>query len=163
MELEARREGTLLAKARGAERFFAAWRALDRKEDGAVRAHLAEACHLLPELSREPDLVENALCFLPSAHEPGERLQQLSSAARLWPEPCSDTALFLRLMAVVVALRRTRPRAAASLLRGWPLRSTPDFVRRCRPAMIRRMRSELDARRDLASRTISKLLERAFG
>jgi hypothetical protein len=146
-ELEARGERAgLIAQARGARSFVSAWCALDRDDFRGVQAHLEEACRLLPELSREPELVENVLCFLPRAHEPQQRLHQLATVARLWPDSRADTALYLRLLAILVALRRARVREAGALLRRWPLRATSAFARRVRGPLARRVRLELDAR-----------------
>jgi hypothetical protein len=137
----------LTRQAEGGLRFVAALQALESHDDRAVQTALEEACRLLPDLSREPDLVEERMRFLPSSHESRERLRHLVTAARLWPDPRSDTALFLRLCAVAAAVRQGSLGKARELLTSWPLRPTPRFVLRGTPAILRRVRRDIYRRR----------------
>jgi hypothetical protein len=123
------------ARAEGAIRYASALRALERHDDEAARAALADACRLLPDLSRDPEQVARRLVRI--GHQRTERLHCLTVAATGWPDPASDTALFLRARAIGTALVVGRPRVAARLLQGWPLRSTPGFVARILPVAKR--------------------------
>ena len=127
----------LREQAEGALSFVAAMRALDRHDHRAAGAALSVACRLLPILSQEGELVYERMRFLPRAHEPAERLRHFLTAAAAWPEPASDTALFLRVCAIVTALRIARPGEAASQLAGWPVRATPGFLGRTLPGFLR--------------------------
>jgi hypothetical protein len=113
----------LAARAQGALQFVVALRALDRGDVRAVIAALEEACRLLPQLCRDAESVDHRLSLVPHAGDPRERLRHLVTFASLWPEPRSETALFLRARAVLLALRLRRPREAARLLARWPLRT----------------------------------------
>lgn len=131
----------LAARARGALRYAGALRALERHDDDAVRTALAEACRLLPELSRDPEQVARRIVRIGCGRS--ERLHHLTVAAIGWPEATSDTALFLRARAVGTALLAGRPLAALGLLRNWPLRSTPAFLVRILPVATRVARRRL--------------------
>jgi hypothetical protein len=87
------------------------------------------------------------LSHLPRDHDPEERLRHLTIAARLWPDPNADTALYFRLLALASALRRGGIRLAASLIGGWPLRPSPAFAARATPPIARRVRRRLNGRR----------------
>lgn len=148
-ELPAVRARQLDAQARGAVAFVRALRALDRGDEPALRATLAQACRLFPQLSREAECVESRLGFLPTAYEPVERLRHRTMTAAAWPRGDADTALYLRCCAVVLALRLGRIRQAAALLAQRP-RPTPGFLTRAGPMLARRARQRLYARRHAA-------------
>jgi hypothetical protein len=134
----------LAAQARGGGELVAALRALDGRDDRGLKTALENACRLLPELSRDPEAVEHRLRLLPRAHEPAERFRHFAATARLWPDPCADTALFLRARAIMVALRGRRVAEAVGLIRGWPLSRTAAFLRRTLPAFVSLGRQGLD-------------------
>ncbi len=134
----------LVANGEGGLRFLAAMRALGAHDERAAGRALREACRLLPELSREAELVEIRLGKLPLAHEPAERLYHLATAAALWPDPDADTPLFLRLCAILTALRHGWIGEARRQLGAWPLRPIPGFTRRALPGLARRTRRAVD-------------------
>src|SRR5207248_1461024 len=86
----------LLARAQGRVHYGLAMRALEAGDERAARASLAEACRLMPDLSMEAGLVASRMKLMPRVHEPAERLRYFETAARIWPEPLADTALFMR-------------------------------------------------------------------
>jgi Glycosyl transferase family 2 len=132
--LEAAGRHDLVARARGSAHFAAALRALDQGDDAGARAELAAACSLFPELSNEPGLVLGRLRVnLPHSDRPVSRLRHLATAARAWPESDSDTAVALRLQAVVAALHARRPTAALELLAGLHVRATFSLAARSFP------------------------------
>jgi hypothetical protein len=141
----------LVGRAHGAVHFAAALRALDRGDDAGVRAELATACALFPELSNEPGLVSGRLRVnLPHSDRPTGRLRHVATAARAWPEAGSDTAVALRVQAVVAALRARKPAAALELLAGLPLRATLSFAARSLP-LVRRSAARRRSVRRVAS------------
>ncbi len=115
----------LRARAAGRVAYFEGLQALERGDMAAARVALGEACARLPELSTEPQLVANRLSLV--RFGPEGRLSTFSAAASLWPDPGADTALYLRLHALALAIRLARGSEAARLLRGWPLGETPGF------------------------------------
>ena len=121
----------LVARARGRVHYVAALEALTREDADAVRAQLALALRLLPELNGDPAMVAKRLSLL--GRDGPERLRYLVEAASLWPEQGSDVALFLRTKAAAATLRARRLRPAARLLSGWPIRRLPGFVVRTLP------------------------------
>lgn len=135
----------LTTQAKGAAAFVSALRALDKGDDQGVAIALAQACRLLPELSREPELVAERLGLLPRADQPSDHLRHLTTMVGAWPDPAADTALFLRLCGALVALRQRRARQARALLSGWPVRPTPGFLKRAIPPLVRRARRGVDA------------------
>jgi hypothetical protein len=126
---------SLVAGAEGTLHYVAALRALQVHNDTAATAAFTKAVRLLPELSRRPAPVVRRV--MRTANGRSERLHHLTVAANGWPDPTSDTALFLRARAIVTALRAGRPRATLGLLRDWPLRSTPAFFVRVVPVIVR--------------------------
>jgi hypothetical protein len=130
----------LVAYAQGRLHFALALRALATGDEAAAEAALAKASRLLPHLAHEAGLVAERLGLLPLAHEPAERLRYLETAARLWPDRRSDTALFLRAQAILASLAQGRPRTAARLVAAWPARATPGFARRIAPVVLTRAR-----------------------
>jgi glycosyl transferase family 2 len=120
----------LAVRAAGGVHYAHALAALVRGDREAARAGLVEACRSWPELSRSPELVFKRIGLV--VWERPERLRVLAAAALLWPEPSSDTALFLRGQAMLLALRLGRPREALALLRGVPARAAPGFLARRR-------------------------------
>jgi hypothetical protein len=128
----------LIAKAEGNHHMVKAIRALDRHDAAGVRGHLDRACRLVPELSSHgPGMPRRLGRYLPRWDEPSERLRVYRTAAGLWPDQRADTALYLRACGALLALRRGHVSAAASLLRGWPIRATPGFVARITPGLVR--------------------------
>ena len=144
-QLPAVRARQLNTQARGAVAFVRALSALDRGDEPALRAMLAQACRLFPQLSGEAECVEGRLDFLPTAYEPAERLRHRTMTAAAWPRGDADTALYLRCCAVVLALRLGRIRQVATLLAQRP-RPTPGFVTRVVPMLARRARRRLYGR-----------------
>jgi GT2 family glycosyltransferase len=131
----------LVQWARASMSLLTAIRALQRRDEGAARIDLAEACALVPRLSHDPPLVLGRLKY--SARNQDELHRLVSSAARLWPDPRSDTALYLRSYAAVDALRAGRPRDAGRLLAHRSLFVRPGFVVRTLPATERLVRAWL--------------------
>ena len=82
----------LEAMAQGRLRYAAVMRALTDHDDEAVATNLVQACHLLPELSRQPWSVTRRMRRLVA----GEYPRAWALTAELWPDQTSDTALFLR-------------------------------------------------------------------
>jgi hypothetical protein len=145
-----RRQRQLATQAAAALALVEAMRALERGDERAVREHVRETCRLAPQLSVEAEAVRERLEYMPLAHEPEERLRHLECFAEAWPEPSSNTALYLRACAITDAVRLREPRAAARMLAGWSGRRTPAFARLALPALTRRGRRALDARRHRA-------------
>jgi GT2 family glycosyltransferase len=141
------RRRALATQAQAALALTRAMRALHERDDPGLRSALAEACRLAPQLSHEFEAVQERFDYMPFAHESGERLRYLATVGRAWPEPESDTALYLRLSTAMAALRRREPAAARDALANWPLRRTIPFSRRAVPALARRARRRIDARR----------------
>ncbi len=133
-----------MQRARGRQAYTAALRGLAGHDERTVANELREACRFLPELSREPVLVASRLSYL--TDDPDQRLRQLTTAARIWPDRQSDTALFLTARAAAGAIRAGRLRSAAAMLRSWPLAPTPGFVYRILPASARMARAAAQRR-----------------
>ncbi len=123
----------LVARAEGKVRYAAALRALVEGDDDRARRNLEEACRLLPDLSRQPDLVAKRVAAIAA----GGASARLATAAALWPDRRSDTAIFLHLLAAAGAVRSGHPRSATRLLGGLPLVHIPGALIRNRSAMIR--------------------------
>ncbi len=121
----------LAAGAQGRLQYVAALRGLVSRDDEAVARALEEACGLLPALSTEAFLVTRRIQHIANGRP--ERLRHLVTAATLWPEPRSDTALYLRGSSILLALRMGKPRTAAQLAARWPLTATPGFLTRTYP------------------------------
>jgi hypothetical protein len=146
--VEAAGRRDLVDRAHGGVHFAAALRALDRGEDASVRAELAAACALFPELSKEPGLVSGRLRVnLPHSDRPAGRLRHLATAARAWPEADSDTAVALRVQAAVAALRAGKPAAALELLASLRVRATLSLAARSFPLVRRSVARRQSARR----------------
>ena len=140
-EIEARPDRhDLLARARArAGRAIALGTlALSRHDREAARACFREACADDPELSRDPTLVGR----LSNTVYGSRQLAHLFElAAETWPEPRSDTALFMRAYAALHALRAWAPRQAWRLLAYRGFLACPGFAVRTWPQtrkMIRR-------------------------
>jgi glycosyltransferase involved in cell wall biosynthesis len=130
-------------QARGLTSMAQAMRALDRGDRDAVRSHLEEACASLP-LSNLPGPVDNRTRrHLTMAHDPKERLRALTTLVELWPDRNSDTARYLRALAIGVALRLGRLPEAARLLAGWPRGGSLRFAWRRVPLVRHRLRRGL--------------------
>ncbi len=115
-----------------------AYRALAAKDDEAVRAALADACRAIPELSRDPEIVVRRLSVqVPGTGDARELAHTFTTAADLWPEPGSDTALVLRCCAVLQRLRARDGSEAVSLVRQLPLRDTVALAFRQRAMLAR--------------------------
>jgi hypothetical protein len=121
---------SLARRAEARVRYSEALRALADGDDDAVRAGLAAACLDLPELSVDPWFVDWRLRMVATDVE--RRLHHYETAARLWPDQNSDTALFLRLRAALLAFRLRRFRRAFGLARLIPTRALPGFLVRRR-------------------------------
>jgi hypothetical protein len=149
-ELEAAGRPELVGRASGGVHFAAALRALARGDAEGVGEELASACALFPELSSEPGLVSGRLrVSLPGSDVPRERLRQLATAARAWPEHASPTAVALRVQAVAAALRAREPTAAVRLAAGLHTRAALTFAARVVPLVrstLARRRSSSRAR-----------------
>ncbi len=142
----------LAARAVGRQQYVTALRGLVSHDDEAVTRGLGEACKLLPELSREAYLVARRMQFIAASRS--ERLHHLATAAACWPEPCSDTAMYLRGNAILLALRMGRPRTAARLAAGWQLRPTPGFLSRTYPLWWQLARTTLGSWTRLSRDTV---------
>jgi glycosyltransferase involved in cell wall biosynthesis len=131
----------LVARAEGNHHLVKAIRALDRRDDSAVRFELEQACRRSPELSSHPLGVSHRLRrYSPRWDDPAERLRFYETVITLWPERHADAVLYLRARAALFALGRGRPAAAARLLRGWSIRATPGFLVRTSPDITQRFR-----------------------
>ena len=138
----------LVDRARGSVHLAAALRALDRCDDALVRDELAAAVRLFPELSHEPGLVSGRLRVnLPHSDRPRDRLRQLATVARAWPEPASDTAVALRVQAMAAAVRGGRPVAAVGLLAGVDVRAGVSLTSRVLPLVRRSLARRFSVRR----------------
>jgi hypothetical protein len=131
-------------RAQGSLHYARALQALARQDDRAVRVALEEACARLPELSRQPEQVAHRITRM--GHEPAVRVRHFATAAALWPDPRSDTALFLRAKAIVLALRARRPVAALRLLANCPPHVALRFLIRNVPLWLRVARRVVEAR-----------------
>ena len=121
--------------------------ALAAGDAAVLRAELKEAVRLRPALSTEPEHYADRLRrHLPEAHDRRALLDALSLAAEQWPDPASDTARFLRTLAVATALRTGRPRIAARLVAGRARGGTVGFLWR-RRTLLRQVRREWRAYR----------------
>jgi hypothetical protein len=124
----------LRREAEGALRLAQAMTALDQgADDTSIAPGLAAAARLLPA-GEQPRLVANAIkVHLPGGLEPATRLDAMRQVLRLWPDRRSDTARYLRVLAIGSALRLGRPGEAARLAAGWPwrgsLRAAPRVAR----------------------------------
>jgi hypothetical protein len=116
----------LEAMARGRLHYAAVLRALVEGDDESVAAHLAEACSLLPELSRQPYAMARRIRR--TVHGARERARVFATAAELWPDRSADTAVFLRIRAVTATLRAGRPVVALGRLRRLPPAHTARFL-----------------------------------
>jgi glycosyl transferase family 2 len=134
-------DSELAARAEGGLHYCEALEALFGDDCEAAAKSLERACEAWPELSASPALVTGRLENI--SWERTELLRLLSTAATLWPDPRSDTALFLRALAAARALRAGQARLAVRLVSRWSLRRTPGFVRRTRPLWARRARKSL--------------------
>jgi hypothetical protein len=132
----------LRIRAAGLVAYFEALRALSREDEAAARIALSDACLTLPELSSEPQLVANRLSLLRFGS--AGRLRAFGSAAMLWPDPRADTALYLRMHALALALRLGRVSEAVRLLRSWPIVATPRFLAHSMPLFARLLRHSLE-------------------
>jgi hypothetical protein len=128
------KEGAFAEQAAASVTYVEGLVALLEGEPERARKYFAEAKAAWPQLSRLPMMilkrVENVLW------EPHERLRAFAIGAAVWPDPDSETALFLRVRAVALALRLGRLGLAARLARDWPLRRTPTFARRTRRTWV---------------------------
>jgi glycosyltransferase involved in cell wall biosynthesis len=132
---------------RGRLEFARALRALRDGDEAEVREALTLACALHPPFSHAPEWVEGRLRFNSGASARRQRARELATAASLWPEQATDTALHLRAHAIALALRTGELGRAGALLRGWRLRPTPGFACRAVPRVVRRARMRAYARR----------------
>lgn len=125
----------LVRRARGRVAFVRALRALRERDDETVGAALEEACRLSPELLSAQDYVSRRIVKMSA--DPEGRLRIVAAAARLWPDPRSDTGIFLRWRAAGLALQRVRPLKAISLAAGSPFADLPSFLVRNRARWYR--------------------------
>ena len=115
--------------------------ALAAGDASALRAELEEVVRLSPGLSSEPERYADRLRrHLPAAHDRRALLAALTLAAEQWPEQASETARFLRTLAVATALRTRRPRAAARLFAGRARGGTARFLWRRRSLLRQTLR-----------------------
>jgi hypothetical protein len=115
-QLESARDEGTAARARGRRHFLRALVALSERDEGAVRAELADACRLLPELSASPPAVVSHVRFNVAAAEGrAERARQLATVARLWPDRTSEVARVVPAHAFVDAVAAARPAEALRL------------------------------------------------
>jgi Glycosyl transferase family 2 len=141
--------GWLSDIARAQRHWVTAEEALARGDRVTVRAELREACRLNPVLSSHPERgVWRLRAHMPGAHLPAARLDYLSVAAEEWPEPRSDTAMYLRFAAASTAMQTGRLRQAARLLRGIPPIRVPGFAWRVAPVLTWGARRFLQLRRE---------------
>jgi glycosyltransferase involved in cell wall biosynthesis len=151
-EVESRGAPPELERAlRGRLEFARALRALSEGDDAVAAEALARACELHPELSRRPDWVEPRMRFNSGAKARSQRAHELGTAAALWPDQRSDTALYLRARAVWLAIRAGEPGLALRLVRGWPLGLTAGFAWRVAPVLVTRGRIRVYTWRQRAS------------
>jgi Glycosyl transferase family 2 len=125
----------LARRAEGKARYVTALHAIARSDDDAARAALADACELLPELSREAAIVARRIELLHPSR--AERARHFAAAATLWPDLTSETALYLRSRAIVAALLAGKALPAVRLAAGWPWRAPPAHMARAIPLWAR--------------------------
>ena len=134
--VERRGDEGRVAAANGALAWAAALRAIGEGDEHRAADALAQACRLLPALSRAGELVEERVAMLLGSDDRATHVRHLTTAAQAWPEPAADTALFLRLSALLLAVRGADGRQARSCWRagrrgrrrapcGAPLRAWP--------------------------------------
>lgn len=125
----------LLARARARLHVLAAVTALERRDLGAARADLTQACLLLPELERNPGLILAQLWK--SAHDRAELGRRVEEAATAMPNPFCHSALYFRGYAAVLSLTRGRLWKAAQLVLRHPHLMRRGFIARAsRPAIL---------------------------
>jgi hypothetical protein len=121
----------LLREARGALHLARGMKAVERRDAETARTEYAEAIRQMPMLKTAGVLVANRIWkHLPSSQQPDGLFASYALVAEAWPDPRSDTARFIRTLALVLALRTGSMREGARLLRGWPRGGTFDFFRR---------------------------------
>lgn len=135
--------------ARAQRHWVAAQAALAHGDRETLRTELRAACRLNPGLSSHPEHGAWRLrAHMPCSHRRLGRLDYLMAVAEEWPDPCSDTATYLRVAAALTAARAGRPRQMARALRGArPLRM-PGVAWRGAPAFWLGARRMLQLRRD---------------
>jgi Glycosyl transferase family 2 len=133
----------LADRARAKLSLLAAMRAFARGASADARNSLEEACRFLPDLSHDPRLVTGLLSH--GASTPRDAVDTFASAASLWPDPRSDTALFLRAWAAVVALRTRRWQEAGRLAAHRGFLARPGFAIRTLPITAQHLRGWMHA------------------
>jgi hypothetical protein len=131
----------LLARGRARLHVLAAVTALERRDLGAARADLTQACALLPELERNPGLILAQLWK--SAHDRAELRRRVEGAAAAMPDPGCHAALYFRGYAAVLYLTRGRLWKAAQLVLRHPRLVRRSFIARAYRPAIRTARNRL--------------------
>ena len=135
----------LARRAQGRVEFAKSLRGLAEHDDAAARVALENACRLVPELAAMQEYVSRRM--LKIGVTPEEKHRIIETAARLWPDPRCDTALFLRWQAAGRAFRRRQPGTALQLLAGTPLPAVPALLVRNRSRWARLARRRAQALR----------------
>jgi hypothetical protein len=115
-----------------------ALQALRERDQATAAASLVRACRMMPELSQNPELVFGRVKW--SAIDRAELRSLFATTAALWPDPASDTALFMRAYAALLAIRAGKLRAAAALVAHRPLLLHAGFALRTLPYASRLLR-----------------------
>ena len=131
----------LIARARARLHVLAAVEGLERRNSGEARAGLAQACALLPELERNPELILTQVWK--SAHDPAELRQRVEAAAAAMPDPDCYSALYLRACAAVLSASRGRLWKAARLVLRRPHLVRRGFISKARGPLIQQTRNRL--------------------
>lgn len=127
-------DGDLLARAHARLHVLTAVTALERRELGAARSELTQACALLPELESKPGLILADLWK--SVGDRAELWRRVEAAAAAMPDPRCHSALYFRGYAAVLAMTRGHLLKAGQLVLRRPHLARRDLVARgYRPAI----------------------------
>jgi hypothetical protein len=131
----------LIARTRARLHVLDAVRGLERRDPGAARAGLAQACALLPELERNPELILTQVWK--SAHDPAELRQRVEAAAAAMPDPDCHSALYLRACAAVFSVARGRLFKAFQLVLRPPHLVRRGFIAKAHRPLLQQAKTRL--------------------
>ena len=140
-----RREGAgsreLLSRAHARLHVLAAVIALEHRDLDRVRAELASACGLLPELEENPGPILSQLWK--SARDPAELAERVGAAGVAMTDPRCYSALYFRAYAAVLLVTRGRLWKAARLALRRPHLMRRRFIARALRPAVQSMRKRL--------------------
>jgi glycosyltransferase involved in cell wall biosynthesis len=131
----------LVARARARLQILAAVEALERREQGAARSALVQACALLPKLERDPEPIMTQLWK--SAHGSAELRLRVEGAATAMPDPGCHSTLYMRACAAGMYLSRGRLVRAARLVLRRPHLIRRGFLSKARRPLYQTAKSRL--------------------